>query len=58
MEKVCRYKNGIIYIRNLDNINSQNLHNATKNFLKRVIKEKEGRSEHGNINQSRNFREE
>lgn len=56
MEKVYKYKNGIIYIQNLDKINSQNLHNATKSFLEKMIIEKEG-NKHGNTNKTRNIRE-
>lgn len=57
LERVYKHRNGIIYIQNLDKINSQNLHNATKIFLEKVIIEKEGKK-NGNTNKTRNIREE
>lgn len=56
LERVYKCRNGIICIQNLDKINSQNLHNATKSFLEKMIIEKEG-NKHGNANKTRDIRE-
>lgn len=56
MEKVYKYNNGIICVRNLDRINQQILHNATEKFLKKVIEEKKESYIHGNRSKSRTSR--
>ena len=38
MKKKYIYDNAIIYISNMD-INYQNLHKATENFLRKILKE-------------------
>lgn len=50
MRKTYTYENAIITIT-LPNTSIENIHNATKIFLHKVIKEKEN----GNNYQSRNF---
>jgi hypothetical protein len=52
MKRKYVYENAIIYISNTD-INYQRLHNATENFMKKVLKEKTN----GNYNSSGDFRE-
>lgn len=55
LERKYEYKNGIIYIRNLDKLDTQKIHKATESFLRKVIAEREGRKKNGNIDKSRDF---
>lgn len=57
MKRKYTYENGIIYIRNLDKFDSQKLHNATMNFLKKVINERT-KLKDGNTNKTRNLAKE
>ena len=55
MKKKYVYKNGIIYIRNLDKLDMRKLHNTTELFLRRVVKERIEKK-HGNINKTRSIK--
>ena len=55
LERKYQYKNGIIYVHNLDKMDTQRLHNATERFLKKVIQEKERRRNNGNRNKTRSI---
>ena len=51
MSKKYIYDKCVIYVTNI-NINYKNIHKATENFLKKVLKEK---NQNGNCNTSGNF---
>lgn len=52
MQKIYKYKNGIVYITNPGNDISNNLKTATENFLRKVVEE---RMNNGNSDKSRDI---
>lgn len=53
MQKIYKYGNGMVYV-NMSEIKSDQLHESTVNFLRKVLKE---RIQNGNSNKSSNIRE-
>ena len=54
MKRVFECKNGTIYVEIPESCDREKLKKATEDFLRKVIS---GRTQHGNSNTSRNFRE-
>ena len=54
MEKVIKCKNGTIYVELPETCDREKLKKATEDFLRKVISR---RTQHGNSDTSRNFRE-
>ena len=51
MDRKYTYANGIIYIKKINDKTTENIQNATKTFMERLMKE----NDHGNTNTSRSI---